>query len=72
VPVSTESLNGASSTWYPSTPDRAAHRRASGRTSMNVKDASEGGGLAGGEMTANASINMANIRGMDKLEIFFK
>lgn len=62
-------------TWFPVTPDRAAQRRAA-RSSLNVREATMTTEQKGNDMTqsmmSHASINMANIRNMDKLEIFFK
>ncbi|KAI5475759.1 hypothetical protein MNV49_000888 [Pseudohyphozyma bogoriensis] len=60
------SATGSSDTWFPSTPDRASHRKVSARHSLRETTS---------ELeteTTNAAAHMAQIRGMDKLEIFFK
>lgn len=71
--------SGESNTWYPSTPDRQVHRKRSsfGKSTMSSSSTSEGdvasrGGGEDGATTAGGTMNMASIRGMDKLEIFFK
>ncbi|GAA6024534.1 hypothetical protein JCM10207_008265 [Rhodosporidiobolus poonsookiae] len=48
----------------------AARRRTS--ADDDADEESLASGLEDSELMANASVNMANIRGMDKLEIFFK
>lgn len=66
-----------SNTWYPSTPDRHVHRKRSdlGRSSLSTTSGTEGEGstrMSMDETVSSGSMSMANIRGMDKLEIFFK
>ncbi|GAA5913911.1 hypothetical protein JCM5296_000294 [Sporobolomyces johnsonii] len=83
----TRSTANDSSTWYPSTPDRITARtraftdeavpfalsNAGGRGSWRGRRASEDSAIMdGSDLMYKASDNMANIRGMDKLEIFFK
>ncbi|GAA5934270.1 hypothetical protein JCM1841_005420 [Sporobolomyces salmonicolor] len=77
----------SSSTWYPSTPDRVTARtraftdeaaplalsNGGGRGSRRGRRASEDSAvMEGSDLMDKASVNIANIRGMDKLEIFFK
>ncbi|GAA5990131.1 hypothetical protein JCM11641_001065 [Rhodosporidiobolus odoratus] len=73
------------SSWYPMTPSRArarsrsdslstlgsARRRHTGEEEEADED-SLAGGLEGSELMTHASLSMRGIRGMDKLEIFFK
>lgn len=66
-----------SNSWYPSTPERSVHRKRSslGRSSLSAVSGAEGEGTTRMGMdstTSTGSMTMANIRGMDKLEIFFK
>ncbi|ORY84117.1 hypothetical protein BCR35DRAFT_303179 [Leucosporidium creatinivorum] len=66
-----------SNTWYPSTPERLVHRKRSslGRSSLSTTSGTDGEGttrMSVDESVSNGSMSMASIRGMDKLEIFFK
>lgn len=58
-----------SDAWYPSTPDRATHRQNAKAAKQALAESLNGGGNGGDE---DAEMSMARIRGMDKLEIFFK
>jgi hypothetical protein len=56
-----------SSTWYPATPNRAAHRKSTGsmRLGERFREAKR-------ESSTEQGANVSEIRGLDKLEIYFK
>ena len=54
--------SGTNDTWFPATPERAGHRQ-SKAPKLSVTDPKGG---------ADHALSMSQIRGMDKLEIFFK
>ena len=75
-------LAATTDSWFPITPDRASHRRQSTRTNTTTTSgfsssqptsplADVGDKTFASEMS-HASLNMASVRSMDKLEIFFK
>lgn len=68
-----------SNTWYPSTPDRQVHRKRSslGRSTLSTTSTTDSETASAtraspDESESSGGMNMASIRGMDKLEIFFK
>lgn len=64
-PLSLVARRADSSTWYPATPNRAAHRQSTGSMKLDESANDTNGGK-------QQTVNVSAIRGMDKLEIYFK
>lgn len=68
--LKTNSTSGnETSTWFPATPERMSHRRPGVAPRFSTR---EGESEFENDPMSSSSANMAAIRGMDKLEIFFK
>ncbi|SCV72852.1 BQ2448_4389 [Microbotryum intermedium] len=59
----------ATCTWYPSTPNRHVHRREASLSSADERDSLDDTQRT---LVDSSDLTMAKVRGMDKLEIFFR